>query len=100
MRAVDDDLQAGEIGASRNAAFAELDVATRCIIDSRHLADLDRLDDGHWRIEQLFDHQLQLIRQLGAFTREELDAVVIMRVVRGTYHDTGFSLERTRQISD
>ncbi len=100
MRAVDNDLQTGEIGPGRHAALAELDVAARCIIDSRHLTDLARLDDGHWRIQQLFDHQLQFIGQLGTFAGEELDAVVIMRVVRSTDHDAGFSLERTRQISD
>ncbi len=100
MGAIDNKLQPGKIGTGRHAALAKLDVAARRIVDARDLAQLAGLNHRHRCIQQLFDHQLDCIRQLGALPREKLDAIVIMRVVRGTDHDTGFSVEGTRQVSD
>ncbi|MNV75380.1 hypothetical protein D3C71_1686610 [compost metagenome] len=81
MGAVDHNLEAGKAGTGRHTALAEFDIPTRRVIDSRHLADLARLNHSHWGIEQLFDHVLDFIRKLGALAGEELDAIVIMRIM-------------------
>ncbi|MNF62286.1 hypothetical protein D3C84_439630 [compost metagenome] len=101
VRTIDNDLQAGKTGTGRHTAFAEFDVATRRVVDSRHLADLARLDNRHRRrIKQFFDHQFDVIRQLGALPGEKLDAVVIMRVMGRTDHDAGLGMKGTGQIGN
>ncbi|MCY1412218.1 hypothetical protein D9M71_276180 [compost metagenome] len=98
MGAVEHQLEAGEIGAGRHAALAELDVAAGRVVDPRRLAQLRRLDHAHRRIEQLLDHQLDLVRQLGSLAGEELDAVVVVRIVRGTDDDPGIGMEGAGQV--
>ena len=98
--AVENHFQAAKVGTGRHTAFAELDITTGRIIDTRHFAKLVRIHNRHLRVEQLFDHQLNFIGELGTLTREELDAVVIMRVVRRTDHDASFCMKSSREVSN
>ncbi len=100
MGAIDDQLEPGEVGTGRHAALAELDVATGRIVDPRCLAQLCRLDHSHRRIDQLLDHQLDLVGKLGSATGKELDAVVVMGIMRGADDDAGLGMEGTRQVSN
>ncbi|MCY1403958.1 hypothetical protein D9M71_191550 [compost metagenome] len=97
---VDNHLQAGEVRAGRHTALAELDVAAGCVIDTRNLAKLARFNHGHRRIEQFLNHQLDFVRQLCALAGKELDAIVVMRVVRCTDDDTRVGVEGPGQVSD
>ncbi len=98
--AIQHDLHPSEAGTGRYAALAELDVATGRIVDARDLANPRRVDHGHRSIEQLLDHGLELIGQLGAGAGKELDAVVVVRIVRSTDDNAGAGLEGSRQIGD
>ena len=98
MRAIDHQLQTGKPGAGGHAALAELDVATRRVIDPRHLAN--RLGHDHRLVEQRFDLCLDVVGQLGALPREELDAVVVIGIVRGTDDDAGLGMEGAREVGD
>ena len=100
MGAIDDDLQPGEVGTARHTALTEFDIAPGGIVDSRDLAQLLGLDHRHRLIKQLFDHQLNFVRQLGALPGEELDAVVMMGIVRGTDNDSGLGMESTGQVGN
>ncbi|MCY1392926.1 hypothetical protein D9M71_78100 [compost metagenome] len=100
MGAVDDHLQAGKIGTGRHTALAEFDIAAGCIIDTRDLAELARLDHRHWRIEQFLDHQLDFIRQFGALAGKELDAIIVMGVVRCTDDDARIGMKGSGQIGN
>ncbi|MNF11908.1 hypothetical protein D3C80_2132430 [compost metagenome] len=51
MRTIDHDFQAIETGAGWHTALAEFDVSTGRVVDSRNLADLARLHNGHWSVE-------------------------------------------------
>jgi hypothetical protein len=54
----------------------------------------------HVRIEQILDFQLQLVGQLVAIGTEELDAVVVERIVRGRDHHAEIGAQRPRQHGD
>ncbi|MNO88765.1 hypothetical protein D3C76_802300 [compost metagenome] len=100
MGAVENHFQPGEIGAGGHAALAELDIAPRGIVDPRNLAQTGGLDHRHRRVEQFLDDQLHLVRQLGALAGEELDAVVVVRVVRGADDDARLGVEGAGQVGD
>ena len=48
----------------------------------------------------LFDAQLDFVRQLVAVRAEELDAVVVVRIVRRADNDAGRQAQRAGEISD
>lgn len=98
--AVEHDLETVEVGAGRHAALAEFDVAPRRVIDPRNLAETGGLHHGHRRIEQFLDHQLDVVRQLGPLPGEELDAVVVVGIVRSADHHPGLGVESPRQVGD
>ncbi len=100
MRAIDDDLQALEVEIVRKRALAEFDVAARRVADAERLAQLRRLDAADRTVDALLDRLLDRVRQLGAACREELDAVVLERIVRGADHDAGRQAQRARQVGD
>jgi hypothetical protein len=59
-----------------------------------------RLHAFHRLVDGVFDLLLDGVRQLGAVLGEELDAVVLERVVRGGNDDAGRQAQRARQVGD
>ena len=98
MSTIEHHLQPSKIGAGRHTALAELDITPCSIIDARRLANLCRLNHRHRLIQQLLNHQFHFIWQLGALTGKELDAIIVMRIVRGTDDNAGLRLKSTGQI--
>ena len=103
--AIDDDLQAVERGALREAVLHELDVAARCVVDPlgaaeavalRQLTPLAAIVDGHAGLDLGFD----VVRQLVAVGPEQLDAVVLKRIVGGRDHDAEIGAHAARQHGD
>ena len=84
------------------AAAEELDVLGLGAVVVHERPDLRA--PGAWcpirRGEPLLDLDLPRVRELGAFGREELDAVVLERVVRGAEHDAAMSLQAACQKGD
>ena len=100
VRAVDDDPQSAQVELGRKGALAELDVAARCIVDPPCLAELGRRDAEQRRVHRRLDGMLDRVRQLQSTGREELDAVVVERIVRRADDDAGGQPQRARQIGD
>ena len=100
MGAVDGDREGAEIEGE--AATEELHVLGlgTVVVDRR--ADLRTASAGRpvQRVQPLFDFSLPCVRELGAFGREQLDAVVLERIVRGTEHDAAMSRQAARQEGD
>ncbi len=96
--AVDHHFQAIQAQFVREGAFAELNVATRSVDDAAGFTQLSGVHAGDLFFHFGFNGLFYVIRQLGAVDREELDAVIIKRVVRGGDNDTGFGTEGTGQI--
>ena len=90
VRAVDGELQAGEI-----AAEALHDVADVARADHLEVVDAPFLLAAGRRLEQGLDLLLGRVRELPAVAVEELDAVVLRRVVRGG--DDGAEIEREQR---
>ena len=88
VRAVDDDPEPGQIGAEAVEHVLEVGVG-------RDLDALDRpLVDGGRRSEQRLDLLLRRIGELAPLRVEELDAVVLGRVVRGGDDDAEVEREQ------
>src|SRR5690606_2786219 len=100
MRAIDDDFDAAQIEVTRHGAFAKLDVTTGCVIDTDNLAQLRRGYGRHRLINLALDFQLDIVRQLGAFAGEKLDAVVLVGIVRGADDNAGLGVECAGQVGD
>ena len=97
--AIDDDAQARQRHGARQRALGEFDVAVVHAVDALGAAerilvgqrDLDVL------VEQRLDARLDLVGQLVAVRSEQLDAVVVVRIVRGRDHDAEIGAQRPRQ---
>ena len=87
VRAVDRDAEAGQVGAE--ALEHVLEVAVR-----RDLDPVDLAAAGSRRVEERLDLLLGGVRQLAAVAVEELDAVVLRRVVRGGDHRAEIEAEQ------
>ena len=90
--AVDDDLDAVEGQLLREGVFQELDVAPDRVVDALRLAD--RVGRGARpvvaaadRLHAPLDLGLDLVGQLEAVGGEDLDAVVLVRIVRRADHE-------------
>ena len=86
----------------REAAAQELDVLGLGLVVVDELADLRAARTGRTirSVEPLLDLGLPRVGELGAFGREELDAVVLERIVRGAEHDASVSLQPPREQRD
>ena len=100
--AIDDDLQAFERGALRESVLHELDVAAGRVVDPlgaaeavalRQLPPLAAIVDAHAGFDLRFD----VIRQLEAIGPEQLDAIVLERIVGGGDHDAEIGPHAARQ---
>jgi hypothetical protein len=99
MGAVDDDLQPAGT-STPGTALAELDVATGGVVDTLDLAEPRGRHGFSGRSISASMASLDLIRQLVAVGGEELDAVVVVGVVRGGDDDAGGGAEGAGQIGD
>ena len=100
--AVDDDAQAFERQVARQRAFGEFDIAVVHAIDALGAAEIAAAGEalGQIAIHQPFDLALGIIGQLVAVRPEQLDAVVIERVVRCRNHDAEVGAHRTGEHGD
>src|SRR4051812_18753026 len=89
VRAIDHDLHALEIEIAREGRFAEFYVARPRIVAPAHLAELRRRVAAHRLVHFGLDRRLDLVRKLEAVAGEELDAVVLIGIVRGADDDAG-----------
>ena len=79
-------------------ALAELDVTAGGIVDALRLAKFGGLHALELVIQLGLDGQLHFIGQLGAIGGEELDAVVVIRVVGGADDDASLGTEGASQV--
>ena len=86
MSAIDNDFQATKIMIIWKCAFAKLDVASARIVNPLHLAKISRGYADHRFIDSLFDRTLNIIRQLSTLCREELNAIIVIRVMGSGDH--------------
>ena len=99
---IDDDAQALEPQLLREGALGEFDIARLGVLDALGAAELVGCGelDAAGAVDQRFDRQLLLVRELVAVRTEELDAVVVIRIVGGGDHDAEIGAERARQHGD
>src|SRR6185436_6589957 len=99
VRAIDHDLHARQV-QPRHRGHAEFLVTHARLVDARGTPELAR-NTGHRRLfEMLLDARLDLVRKLGAVPIEELDAVVVVQIVRRADDDAEVAFEALRQVSD
>ena len=100
VRTVDDDLHALERDAGRQGRNAEVLIRLARLVHARCPTQGTRLARGRRFLELRLNSLLGLIRELAALGIEELDAVVVVRIVRGADHHTEATAEVTRHKSD
>ena len=83
MRTIDNDLQPAQIHVVRESALAEFDVAPVGVVDTPHAPQLRRSNAAQRRVDARLDARFQRIVELAAEFGKELDAVIVVRVVRG-----------------
>ena len=88
----------GQGGGHRT--LAELNVAPGGVLDAPGLAQGGGVHRHQGLIQGLLDGQFNLIRQLVAPRGEELDAVIIVGVMRGTDDDARGGAQGAGQIGD
>ena len=100
--AVDDHAQAFEREIARQRALGEFDVAVVNAVDALGAAEFGALGEAldHVAVDQRFDVVLGLVGKLVAVGPEQLDAVVVERIVRGRDHDADVGPHRARQHGD
>jgi len=98
--AIDDDLQATQVQLVREGALAKFDVTALGVVEALGAAQLVRRHAGHGRIERRLDFQLHAVGQLGALAGKELDAVVLVGIVRSGNDHAGRQAQRPRQVGN
>ena len=101
--AVHHDAHAVEGQALGERSLCELDVTAQRVVNADGFADLrgggaDALDVA--AEDEAFDPRLDGFGQLEAVRAEELDAVIIVGIVRGGDDDAGVRAQRARGVSD
>ena len=99
VTAIHDDLHPRQI-ACADALLGVFDVAAPGVVDAGRLADLVRAHPGDLPLAQdlPLDRQLQLVGQLVAIGPEDLEPIILIRVVRSRQHDAGAATHRLRQV--
>ncbi|MCY1535435.1 hypothetical protein D9M68_708410 [compost metagenome] len=82
----------------REGALAELDVTALRVGHAAGAAQGFRADAAQRLVQRGLDRRLDIVGQLHALCREELDAVVMVRVMRSADDDTGHETQGPRQI--
>ena len=86
----------------RQRQLGEFDVAVLHAVDALGAAEIVAGGEavGEIGIEQRLDLLLDLVAELEAVGPEQLDAVVVVRIVRGRDHDAEIGAHRARQHAD
>ena len=84
----------------REGAFAEFDITTRRIDDTVRFTQLGGINTGNLFFHFSFNGLFHLVRQLGAVNGEELDAIVVERVMRRRDHNSRFRAEGARKVGN
>ena len=100
MRAVDDEMHAVQVECTRHGRLAEFQIARRGVLDAHGLADRLRGNRRKRQARARPRWPFDIVVELFADCRKELDAVVLMRIVRGTDDDAGIGAHRAGQIGN
>ena len=84
--AIDYDLEAVEAHVARHRLLHRVDVAPAGIVDPARAADPVGADEEGLLRHQRLDRHFRLVRQLVAIGAEQLDAVILERIVAGGDH--------------
>ena len=97
--AIDHHAQAFERKIARQRALGEFDVAVLHAVDALGAAEIGGVREllAEIAVDQFLDLQLDLVGQLVAVRAEQLDAVVVVRIVRGGDHHAEIGAHRARQ---
>ncbi len=87
--AIDHELEPFEVDFAGKPALAELDVATRRVVQPTRLAQLGGCHAGRRCLQYGLDLLLDAVIELLAEPGKKFDAVVLVWVVRGTDHHAG-----------
>ncbi|KAG0920227.1 hypothetical protein G6F32_015701 [Rhizopus arrhizus] len=98
MRGVHHNLHAVQVEVVGERALAEFDVAALRIGHAARAAQALGGDAAQRLVQRGFDVGFDLVGQLHALRREELDAVVLVRVVRRADDDTRHQAQRPGQV--
>ncbi len=100
--AVDHDAQPVERQILRQGALGEFDIAVMHAVDALGAAERGRLREllRHVGVDQTLDLELDRVRELVAVRAEQLDAVVVVEIVRSRDHHPEIGAHRTRQHGD
>jgi hypothetical protein len=100
--AIDHHAQAIERQVARQRSLGELDVAALSVVDAPGATEIRALRQllDELGIDQLFDLEFDLVRQLESVGSEQLDAVVVIRVVGGGDHHAEIGAHGTREHRD
>src|SRR6185503_11558330 len=82
----------------REGGLAELDVAAARILPAAYLAELRRGVAAHRLLHLRLDGLFGGVRELKAVAREELDAVILVRIVRRADHHARGNANRAREV--
>ena len=100
VRAIEHDPQALQTKAAIDRCLTELDVAACSVRQPGCATEAVGAHADHLAFELCFDLQLDGIGQFVSAAIEELDAVVVVRVVGGRNHDSGVRAQRAREVGD
>ena len=81
--AIDHDLQPVETDVAGHRLLNRVDIATARVVDPAGPADAVGLDEQRLLLEQQFDRCFGLVGKLEAVGTEQLDAIVLVRIVAG-----------------
>ena len=97
--AIDDDAERRKAQVLGQRALGEFDIAFLRAFDSRGAADAIGVDEQGLRVgvDQILDLPLHVVGKLVAVRIEELDAVVVRRVVGSRQHHAEVGAQRPRQ---
>ena len=99
VRAIDDDAQTGQGHRAGHRALGEFDVAVMDAIDAFCPAKRILIGQRHVNltVQHALDGCFDLIRELVAIRTEQLDPVVVVRIVRRRDHDAKIGAQRARK---
>ena len=100
--AIDDDPQAVERNVARQRALGEFDVARLHVVEAFGAAEFGRFRQARGQVlaQQRLYLAFDFVGELVAVRAEQLDAVVLVRIVRGGDHHAEVGAHRARQHGD